>query len=116
MDRIRCYERRDGGSIPSRGAKILARRKHMRPEPHRAVCQLRNSRVRAPRRGTNFNGVTSVVVCTAVCETVRQGSIPGFTPRMIISVVEYLRDMEKVASSNLASSTIYVNTLVKERL
>ena len=72
MERIPCYERGDGGSIPSGGAN---------------------------------DGVASVVVCTAVCETVRQGSIPGFTPRMIISVVEYLRDMEKVASSNLASST-----------
>ena len=37
-----------------KGCHYSCKKKTLRPEPHRAACQLRNSRVRVPRRGMNL--------------------------------------------------------------
>ena len=70
MDRIRCYERRDGGSIPSRGAKY-GDSSGLRS----SLARKMSTRVRFPGSPPKYGTVSRIGIAAAVLKT--EGSERG---------------------------------------
>ena len=63
-----------------------------RPEPHRAVCQLRNGRVRVPRRGTSGFGEMDII---SGFEPEGVGSIPAGPAKIFLVVSQNIVDRQQ---------------------
>ena len=61
-------------------SKNSCKKKTPRPEPHRAVCQLRNGRVRVPRRGTNLCRRSHLGYGSGLSIRVRRVRFPSAAP------------------------------------